>query len=89
MFGGSYSGLYGIPLVLYDLFKFVLVPKTAPTPGVGELLQSVFWTPGLPVGVHSNRPCLSVRPSVRLSVFKYRGDRSLFFSETLLEVRDH
>ena len=27
-----------------------------------------FWTPGLPVGVHSNRPCLSVRPSVRLSV---------------------
>ena len=30
-----------------------------------ESLNS-FWTPGLPVGVHSNRPCPSVRPSVRL-----------------------
>ena len=30
---------------------------------------------------------LSVRPSVRLSVFKYLGDRSLVFSETLHEVR--
>ena len=28
-----------------------------------------------------------VRPSVRLSVFKYLGDRSLVFSETLHEVR--
>ena len=46
-----------------------------------------YWTPGLPVGVHSNRPCPSVRPSVRLSVFKYLGDRSLVFSETLHEVR--
>ena len=44
---------------------------------------SDFWTPGLPIGVHSNRPC----PSVRLSVFKYLGDRSLVFSETLHEVR--
>ena len=42
-----------------------------------------FWTLGLPVGVHSNRPC----PSVCLSVFKYLRDRSLVFSETLYEVR--
>ena len=30
---------------------------------------------------------LSVRPSVRLSVFKYLRDRSLVFFETLHEVR--
>ena len=42
-----------------------------------------FWIQGLPVGIHSNRPC----PSVRLSVFEYLRDRSLVFSETLHEVR--
>ena len=41
------------------------------------ILLLSFWTPGLPVGVHSNRPCPSVR------------DRSLVFSETLHEVRGH
>ena len=46
-----------------------------------------FWTPGLPVGVHSNRPCPSVHPSVRLSVFKYLRDCSLVFSNFLHEVR--
>ena len=30
-----------------------------------------------------------VSPLVRWSVFKYLGDRSLVFSETLHEVRDH
>ena len=25
----------------------------------------VYWTPGLPDGVHGNRPCPSVRPLVR------------------------
>ena len=44
--------------------------------------SDTFWTLGLPVGVHSNRPCLSVR----LSVFRYLRDRSLVFSETLHEV---
>ena len=50
-------------------------------------LYSSFWTQGLPVGVHSNRPCPSVRLSVCLSVFKYLRDRSLVFSETLHQVR--
>ena len=45
-------------------------------------------TPGLPEGVLSNRPCPSVvRPLVRPSVYKYLGDRSLFFSNFLHEVR--
>ena len=39
------------------------------------ILSHTFWTPGLPVGVYSNRPCPSVCPSVypsiRLSVLKY------------------
>ena len=53
-----------------------------------ELTSSVenmtyFGTPGLPDGVHGNRPCPSVRPSV----FKYLGDSSLFFSNFLHEVR--
>ena len=55
------------------------------------LLNLSFWTPGLPEGVLSNHPCLSVcvsvRPCVRPSVFKYLRDRSLVFSETLHEVR--
>ena len=42
----------------------------------------IFWTRALPVGVHSNRPFLSVS----LSFFKYLRDRSLVFSETLHEV---
>ena len=49
--------------------------------------KKAFWTPGLPDGVHSNRPCPSVSPLVRPSVFKYLGDRSFNFSETLHEVR--
>ena len=49
--------------------------------------SDTFWTLGLPVGVHSNRPCLSVRLSVHLSVFKYLRDFSVVFSETLHEVR--
>ena len=44
---------------------------------------SYFRTPGVPDGVHSNRPC----PVVRMSVFKYLGDRSLVFSSFLHEVR--
>ena len=50
-----------------------------------------FWTLGLSEGVHSNHPCPSISPSVsplvRPSVFKYLGDRSFNFSETLHEVR--
>ena len=46
-----------------------------------------FWTQGLPDGVHGNRPCPSVSPLVRPSVFKYLGDPSFNFSETLHEVR--
>ena len=45
-----------------------------------------YWTPGLPVGVHSNRPCPSVRPSVRLSVFKYLGNRSLVFLKLCMKL---
>ena len=30
-----------------------------------------FWTLGLPEGILSNHPCLSVRVSVRVSIFKY------------------
>ena len=42
----------------------------------------IYWTPGLPKGVLCNHPCLwSVRPSVRLSVFKYLRDRSKDFSD--------
>ena len=40
-----------------------------------DVQVSNFWTPGLPDGVHSNRPCPSVSPSV----FKYLGDCSLVF----------
>ena len=43
---------------------------------------TLIWTLGLPVGVISNRPCLSVCPSL----FKYLSDRSLPFSEILHEV---
>ena len=32
---------------------------------------AIFWTPGLPEGVLSNRPCSCVRVSVCVSVFKY------------------
>ena len=46
----------------------------------------VFWTPGLPEGVLSNRPCPSVCVFVRPCVCKYLVDRSLVFSETLHEV---
>ena len=38
-----------------------------------------FWTPGLLKGVLSNHPCLSARPSLCVSVFKYLRDRSLVF----------
>ena len=38
-----------------------------------------FWTLELPERVLSNHPCLSVRWSVRPSVFKYFRDHSLFF----------
>ena len=49
--------------------------------------HNIFWTPGLPVRVLSNRPCgPCVRPSVSVFVFKYLKDRSLIFSETLHEV---
>ena len=46
----------------------------------------MFWTPGLPEGVLSNRPCPLVRPLVRPwsvrgpSVFRYLRDCSLVFS---------
>ena len=46
-----------------------------------------FWTLGLSEGVLSNRPCPSVCPSVRVSVFKYLRDCSLIFSSFLHEVR--
>ena len=49
--------------------------------------SDTFWTLGLPVGVHSNRPCLSVRLSVCLFILKYLRDRLLVFSETLYLVR--
>ena len=57
--------------------------------------MGTYWTPGLPEGVLSNRPCPSVClcvrpsvcPSVRVSVFEYLRDRSLVFSNFLLEVR--
>ena len=37
---------------------------------------------GLPVGVHSNRPC----PSIRLSVFKYLRDRLLVFLKLCMKL---
>ena len=36
--------------------------------GVFHLHDRLHWTPGLPLGVHSNHPCPSVRLSVRLSL---------------------
>ena len=54
---------------------------------IGVVIFLPFWTPGLPEGVLSNRPCPSIGPSVRPSVFKYLRDGSLDFSETLHEVR--
>ena len=45
----------------------------------------LFWTPGLPDEVHSNRPCYSVR----WSVFRYLWDCSLVFSKTLYKVAGH
>ena len=48
-----------------------------------QCVIDTYWTPDFPVGIQSNRPCPSFRPSV----FKYLRDRSLVFSETLHEVR--
>ena len=50
----------------------------------GKRRKFYFWTPGLPEGVLSNRPCPSV---VRPFVFKYLRDCSLVFSSFLHEVR--
>ena len=46
-------------------------------------ISSTFWTPGLPEGVLSNRPC----PCVCLFVFKYLRDGSLVFSSFFHEFR--
>ena len=58
------------------------------------LVAQMFWTPGLPRVYPMGSMVIalvspSVGPLVRPSVFKYLGDRSLVFSETLHEVRDH
>ena len=38
----------------------------------------LFWTPGLPDGVHCNRPCPSVRPLVRPSLDISETAHSIF-----------
>ena len=73
-----------IKIVNNEVKKLKLIQKLG---NYKTLLQKIFWTPGLLVGVHSNRPCPSVHLSVGLSVFKYLRDCSLVFSETLHEVR--
>ena len=50
-------------------------------------LSHTFWTLDLPKRVISNRPCPSVDPFVRPSVFKYLRDRSKDFSNFLHLVR--
>ena len=54
--------------------------------------KNPFWTLGLPDGVHSNRPCLSISLYVHLptrqSIFKYLRDSTLFFSNFLHEGRE-
>ena len=47
----------------------------------GYVYHFEFWTPSLPNGVHNNRPCPSVSPSLNIS-----RDGSLVFPETLHEV---
>ena len=73
--------------VLSPVFNYILPLKTPfySRSSVGKLLaqkvfmtQLPFWTPGLPEGVVSNRPCPLVRPSVGPSV-----GPSLNISETV------
>ena len=54
-----------IKIVNNEVKKLKLIQKLG---NYKTLLQKIFWTPGLLVGVHSNRPCPSVYPSVRPSV---------------------
>ena len=49
----------------------------------------IIWTPGLPDGVHSNRPCPSICLSVPLSVFKHLRHRSLVFLIFYMKLEDH
>ena len=68
-----------ISLQLYIRMDFLIAK-------LKKVMAYIFWTPGLPEGVLSNRPCPSVRPSVCVSVLKYLRDRSLVFSHFLHEV---
>ena len=46
-----------------------------------------FWTPGLPVGVHSNRPRPSVRPSLYISETAHSFFLKLYMKLGVNEVK--
>ena len=81
----------------YFLFLDLKVPDASAMPcyvswsSLAQIwsLWRYFWTQGLPNGVLSNRPCLSVclsvRPSVLLS-FKYLREGSLVFLKLWLKL---
>ena len=47
----------------YYVLKYVFIQIIVY--GLWKEITTSFWTPGLPDGVHGNRPCPSVSPSVR------------------------